>query len=623
MKILVLFFCFSILAAPTFSQDLMPKYHEVVSKFYNTYSASEDNENYTSFAKKKEGWYVTQINRLKSDVILEEYLFWSNKLNSFQDIRKHYNKATDSNEQINEKMDKLFSDNFSLYNFNVNIYYGYNNWDIDVINDFRNNKNLKASSIESLSRAYKSIAGTYLWYQYGGFSKNNDTSQQKLGSIQLPSEYRMKKVRLYLDSSILKVKELEAKFPDHKMLIGNSHLKVFNEVMNGYMQMLICQNNNEANYFLNQAKLNKRHIDQGKNYLNSCDSNAILISFGDNDTFQPWYIQEKENFRNDISVVNVSMLGLPAYVNYLSVEKKVNISTPPSFYGDPLNDVSYFSDLQKDSFLNPLAFKDFEKLLYSKQYSIKTEVEGIEKYMSAYPTQEYFFTSNDDTSSATIHNIQKLKNYTFINDLLVLSIIQTNLGKRPIYFTSLPTDYINDADFHQQGINYKLSIRKEDGNNIPSKYVLKENLINFVENKFIPVLSTDSLTSYDGDNCFAQIYAEISQLYYNEDNIEMAQDWIQKAINLIPNPNLFDITGLSIIASQCITVGNFKNAKKFLDIAYRTKTANYFLKNGLSTYLPKNAIIEEIEKIISFYNLNNLDDSILKDCVKKLTDEKL
>lgn len=61
--------------------------------------------------------------------------------------------------------------------------------------------------------------------------------------------------------------------------------------------------------------------DFAKSYMAGCAPNAIIFTNGDNDTFPLWYVQEVENFRTDMRVVNYMLASGDWYVHQMG--KKV------------------------------------------------------------------------------------------------------------------------------------------------------------------------------------------------------------------------------------------------------------------------------------------------------------
>lgn len=73
--------------------------------------------------------------------------------------------------------------------------------------------------------------------------------------------------------------------------------------------------------------------DFGMNYLNSLDDNAIIFTYGDNDTFPLWYAQEVEGCRTDVKVANLSYLETDWYANQM--RQQTYEAAPVPMYAGP------------------------------------------------------------------------------------------------------------------------------------------------------------------------------------------------------------------------------------------------------------------------------------------------
>jgi len=91
--------------------------------------------------------------------------------------------------------------------------------------------------------------------------------------------------------------------------------------------------------------------DFAENYLYSIKPNGVLITFGDNDTFPLWYVQEVEGVRTDVRILNYTLSGMYWYVeqlyNKLYESEPLPFTLPKEFYGLG-NDVVYIADRSND-----------------------------------------------------------------------------------------------------------------------------------------------------------------------------------------------------------------------------------------------------------------------------------
>jgi len=133
-------------------------------------------------------------------------------------------------------------------------------------------------------------------------------------------------------------------------------------------------------------------LNRQKNYLNSCDKNAILFTYGDNDTYQLWYVQEKLGYRKDIIVINNSLLGLPVYPVLLRKKGLISFSTPESYMQEQASDIAYFEEPKdKTKAAKPLSLHEFIKFIYLKKQLFSTPQEN--GLIAAYPSKKNYYPS--------------------------------------------------------------------------------------------------------------------------------------------------------------------------------------------------------------------------------------
>ncbi|HEY6977741.1 MAG TPA: DUF2723 domain-containing protein [Chitinophagaceae bacterium] len=210
--------------------------------------------------------------------------------------------------------------------------------------------------------------------------------------------------------------------------------------------------------------------DMARDYLESCAPDAILFTFGDNDSYPLWYAQEVEGIRPDIRLIITTLLGTDWFINQLRY--KINKSdpvdviwTPEQVEGHKRDYLVYqpqpqfpdnrYYDLY-DMMKNWGGSDDPSKMIDRNDEKFNT----FPVHKVSVPVDTSFVhtngTVNADDSVVKELRFELPKNLIMKNDLAMLNIIAANKWKRPIYFTIPYADLGFGNYLRKEGLAYRL-----------------------------------------------------------------------------------------------------------------------------------------------------------------------
>ena len=362
-----------------------------------------------------------------------------------------------------------------------------------------------------------------------------------------------------------------------------------------------------------------------RNYLESCEKDAILITFGDNDTFPLWYAQEVEGIRTDVRVLNYTLSGMHWYVeqlyNKVYQSDKLPFTLDKKYYGldldvslvtpsdEPYREItSVLNELKTDP--NTTTFDnngDSVKVLPTNNFYIsfnkaKAAAQGI------YPKE---MVDNEEGRVEFSINIPQEYRYEQLirNELMLLDILGTNHFERPIYVMNpryLAKVFPNIQQYiRQEGIVFRIMPYPTNGGfNSEKTYNLFTEKFSWGGVNQEGVYLEDAVTVNNSKNMRGNFFILANDLV-EKGQKQKAVNVLDKAIKEFPNEKLhFDRYDIAL-AEVYLKAGEIKKGQDVLNkiITYYISYVKY-----LEQFKGKKAKSVEGEKLLSIYVLAELGE---------------
>ena len=291
--------------------------------------------------------------------------------------------------------------------------------------------------------------------------------------------------------------------------------------------------------------------DFAKNYLESCDKNAVIFTNGDNDTFPLWYAQEVEGFRTDVRVCNLSYFQTDWYVSQMTRPYYKSAALPidwtEDMYSNGKRDIARIIKLTDDSISLDMAMNWIET--DDPQYK---KVPGYDEALDYIPSEKIYLDINKDQVIKNKYMDAKYDNnivprlninlagkqYLGKQEIMILDMLKVNKWKRPIYYavTVEESQFLGlQSSFLQEGLAYKVvPMRSASG----KPTVNTDKMYDMMVNKFKYGNIQDPKVYLDENvlrmcRTHRAMFVQLIQALYNEgknDKAEKAADYCQKMI---------------------------------------------------------------------------------------------
>jgi hypothetical protein len=368
--------------------------------------------------------------------------------------------------------------------------------------------------------------------------------------------------------------------------------------------------------------------DIGANYLRSCDTNAILFTYGDNDSFPVWYAQDVEGIRTDVRVANLSYISAGWYIDML--RKKAYESDPLPF---SLGSEKYRPGVREqlpviDRTERPYDIRELVRFAGMDDRQAKIDVSGRGDFYNYIPANKFLIP----VDSATVIDNGTVKEYQsdrlvdeiiwefpgqelYKNDLAVMDLVATGEWSRPIYYaTTVPPDNYSGLDrfLQMEGLAYRLvpldttGTPAMDGGFIDTR-TMYDNLMNKFTwgNAADPDVYLDEVNRRMFSN-FRRMFGVLAYSLAIEGDTVRAGEVVARAEEVMPTDKLpHDYYSVNLVDAM-VAAGDMEGAKVLaIKIASRAEEYLEFVTSldQLRRYDLDYTIALNMQALISLYNL--------------------
>lgn len=335
--------------------------------------------------------------------------------------------------------------------------------------------------------------------------------------------------------------------------------------------------------------------DLAKDYLNSCPKNAILFTYGDNDTYPLWYAQEVEGVRPDIRIVNTSLLGIDWYVNQLRY--KINQSAPIDviWNEDQVRGLAYIISEDHPAREGVFDLLDVMKTIGQQRPKINSfpAVKTVSVPVNAATVEANGIVSpKDSIQKQVVFSLPEGKTFYTLDQLAMLNIVAANAWKRPICFTSPDNSLGFGAYLRQQGMVYEFVPVKD---NTPGRSMETDTTYKLLTTVFRAGNASNPNVYFDEENrrhllSIRSVFAQEASALADESKKQQAVNVLARAESLM-DPKAFPY---AMTASSQNQNNHNRTGLLYLESAYKAGYTDLAKK-------VKAALVTDLREQLEYY----------------------